>query len=334
LRDIEHQMNQPGFWDNQEQAQEFVQEKKRVGAVVTPLDQVTGLIDDGGVLLELGEEDPAAVESDLAELTQQIDEILAKVEFQLMLGGEHDEGNAIMKLAPGAGGIDAADWAEILMRMYAKWGDSMKFDVIQEDYQAGEEAGIRGATLFFKGPYAYGHLKAEQGVHRLVRISPFDGNARRQTSFASVEILPDIEDEITIVIEDKDIRIDTYRASGAGGQHVNKTDSAVRITHLETGEVVQCQNERSQHKNKASAMKALRGKLFQLEEAKRDEELAKFYGDRGSITWGNQIRSYVMHPYQMVKDLRTSVETSDINGVLDGDINKFIEAYLKRRSES
>jgi peptide chain release factor 2 len=322
-------MTQPGFWDNQELAQGLVQEKKKFGAVVSPLERVASLIDDGDVLVELGEEDADGVEADLCALTKQIDEILAKLEFQLMLGGEHDAGNAIMKLAPGAGGIDAADWAEMLLRMYAKWGDSRDFEVIQEDYQAGEESGIRSATLFFKGPYAYGNLKAEQGVHRLVRISPFDGNARRQTSFASVEILPELDDNIEIEIEDKDIRIDTYRASGAGGQHVNKTDSAVRITHLPTGEVVQCQNERSQHKNKASAMKALRGKLYQLEQAKRDDELAKFYGDRGSITWGNQIRSYVMHPYQMVKDLRTNVETSDIDRVLNGDLDKFIEAYLK-----
>ena len=326
-------MTQPGFWDNQEQAQEAVIEKKKAAAVVTPLDEVGGHLDDGSVLLELGEEDPKAVETDLEQLGEQIESVLEKVEFQLMLGGEHDSGNAIMTLTPGAGGIDAADWAEMLMRMYIKWGNSKDFEIAQEDYQPGEESGIRTATLRFGGPFAYGHLKAEQGVHRLVRISPFDQNARRQTSFASVEIVPELDDTIEVDVEEKDLRIDTYRASGAGGQHVNKTDSAVRITHLPTGVVVQCQNERSQHKNRASAMKALRGKLFQLEEAKRQEEMAQYEGERGATTFGSQIRSYVMHPYQMVKDLRTGVETSDVSRVLDGDIDKFIVAYLKKRSE-
>ena len=205
----------------------------------------------------------------------------------------------------------------------------MSFDVVEEDRQMGEEAGIRTATLFFKGPFAYGHLKAEHGVHRLVRISQFDGNARRQTSFASIEVAPDLDDKIEVEIEDKDLRVDTYRASGAGGQHVNKTDSAVRITHIPTGTVTQCQNERSQHKNRGSAMKALRGKLFLLAEAKRQEERAQFTGERGSTTWGSQIRSYVLAPYQMVKDHRTGMETSNVDGVLNGDVSPFMEAFLK-----
>lgn len=327
-------MSQPTFWDNQERAQETVQEKKRYANVVAPLDRAVSLIEEGEVFLELGEDDPQSVDSDLKSLSQSLENTLEKLEFQLMLGGAHDSGNCIMTLVPGAGGIDAADWAEMLMRMYVKWGEGMDFELTQEDYQPGEEAGIRTATIHFGGPFAYGHLKAEQGVHRLVRISPFDGNARRQTSFASVEVVPELDDAAEVEIEDKDLRIDTYRASGAGGQHVNKTDSAVRITHLETGVVVQCQNERSQHKNKASAMKALRGKLFQLEQAKREEELAKFYGgERGSVSWGNQIRSYVLHPYQMVKDLRTGVETSNVDRVLDGDIEQFIVAYLKKRND-
>ncbi|MCA8958711.1 MAG: peptide chain release factor 2 [Planctomycetes bacterium] len=331
LRDIEHQMTQPGFWDNPERAQEIVLEKKRVGGVVTPLDQAGRLVEDGEVLLDLGADDPEAVEADIVDSLTKLDQILDKLEFQLMLGGEHDAGNAIMTLVPGAGGIDAADWAEMLMRMYVKWGDANGYEMTEEDRQMGEEAGIRTATIHFKGPFAYGHLKAEQGVHRLVRISPFDGNARRQTSFASVEVVPELEDGTDVEIDEGDLRIDTYRASGAGGQHVNKTESAVRITHIPTGIVVQCQNERSQHKNRASAMKALRGKLFQLEQAKREEELAKFYGERGSVSWGNQIRSYVQHPYQMVKDLRTGLETSNIDSVLDGDIDDFIVAYLKKR---
>lgn len=327
-------MSQPQFWDNQERAQTTVLEKKKFVSVVAPIEKANSLIEEGEVFLELGEEDPEGVLSDLAVLCKSLEETLEKVEFQLMLGGEHDAGNCIMTLVPGAGGIDAADWAEMLMRMYIKWGEGMGFDLTQEDYQAGEEAGIRTATIHFKGAFAYGHLKAEQGVHRLVRISPFDGNARRQTSFASVEVVPELDDATDVEIEDKDLRIDTYRASGAGGQHVNKTDSAVRITHLPTGVVVQCQSERSQHKNKASAMKALLGKLFQLEEAKREEELAKFYGgERGSVSWGNQIRSYVIHPYQMVKDLRTGVETSNVDKVLSGDIDQFIVAYLKKRND-
>jgi len=199
------------------------------------------------------------------------------------------------------------------------------------DYQKAEEAGIKNVTVIIKGPYAYGRMKAEQGVHRLVRISPFDGQARRQTSFASVEVVPEIEDDLTIEIRKEDLRVDTYRASGAGGQHVNKTESAIRLTHLATGIVVSCQTERSQHKNRDSAMKALRSKLYQLELAKREAELAKFYGDRGSISWGNQIRSYVLQPYQMCKDLRTDIETSDVTGVLDGDLDPFIEGYLKKR---
>jgi peptide chain release factor 2 len=246
-----------------------------------------------------------------------------------MLGGEHDQKNAIVTVTPGAGGVDASDWAEMLLRMYTRWADDHGFDVEEQDFQRAEEAGIRSATFLVKGAYAYGNLRAEQGVHRLVRISPFDGQARRQTSFASIEVIPELDDDIEIEIEDKDIRIDTFRASGAGGQHVNKTDSAVRITHLLTGVVVSCQNERSQHKNKAQAMKTLRSKLYQLEEAKRKEELAKFYGERGTISWGNQIRSYVLQPYQMVKDLRTGVETSNVQDVLDGEIGSFIEAYLK-----
>lgn len=283
------------------------------------------------MLLDLGADDASAVEQDLTGLRSQLDGILDRLEFQLMLGGEHDHRNAILTLQSGAGGIDASDWAEMLLRMYMKWAVSEGFEVIEQDAQAAEEAGLRSATVMIKGAFAYGYLKAEQGVHRLVRISPFDQNARRQTSFASVEVIPELDEAGEIEIVDKDLRIDTYRASGAGGQHVNKTDSAVRITHLPTGVVVQCQNERSQHKNKASAMKTLRSKLFQLEEAKRKDELAKFYGDRGSISWGNQIRSYVLQPYQMVKDLRTGVEIGNVQGVLDGDINSFIESYLKKQ---
>jgi peptide chain release factor 2 len=323
-------MAQPGFWDDAEKAQAVVQQKKLCIQVVEPIDAITRLIEDGRVLLELGEEDPAAVAADLVATTGQIGQRLDGIEFQLMLGGEHDPKNAIVTIQSGAGGIDASDWAEMLLRMYIKWAPTHDYEVTEEDFQAAEEAGIRFATILVKGPYAYGRLKAEQGVHRLVRISPFDGNARRQTSFASVEVVPELDDDVSVEIRKEDLRVDTFRASGAGGQHVNKTESAIRITHLPTGIVVSCQNERSQHKNRESAMRVLRGKLYQLELAKREAELAKFYGDRGSISWGNQIRSYVLQPYQLCKDLRTDLETSDVQGVLDGDVDPFIEAYLKR----
>ncbi len=322
-------MSQPGFWDNQEAAQKLVGEKRKIGAVVDPIEKAAALCDDAGVLIELGGEDYDAVREDLDRTLAEVGQTLDKLEFQVMLGGEHDQSNAILTIVPGAGGIDASDWAEMLLKMYVKWAEDRDFEVEEMDYQTGEEAGIRVATVQVAGPYAYGNLRAEQGVHRLVRISPFDGNARRQTSFASVEVVPELDDDLDVEILDKDLRVDTFRASGAGGQHVNKTDSAIRITHLPTGIVVSCQNQRSQHKNKAQAMKTLKAKLYQLEEAKREAELAKFYGERGSVSWGNQIRSYVLHPYQMVKDLRTGVETSNVQAVLGGELDKFIEAYLK-----
>ena len=324
-------MSQPGFWDDAERAQKVVQEKKLCAQVVEPIDRLGQLIEDGQVLIEMGVDDPRAVEADLQAGKAALDEGIDELEFQLMLGGPHDVSNAIVTLQPGAGGVDASDFAEMLLRMYVKWAAKHDYEVLEMDFQKAEEAGIRNVTIIIKGAYAYGRMKAEQGVHRLVRISPFDGNARRQTSFASVEVVPELEDDLSIEIRKEDLRVDTYRASGAGGQHVNKTESAIRLTHLPTGLVVSCQAERSQHKNRDSAMKALRSKLYQLELAKREEELANFYGDRGSISWGNQIRSYVLQPYQMCKDLRTDVETSDVSGVLDGNLDPFIEGYLKKR---
>ncbi|MBX3463676.1 MAG: peptide chain release factor 2 [Planctomycetes bacterium] len=333
LADIEHQMTQPGFWDNAERAQTVVQKKKLCFQVVDPIDRLLRLVEDGMVLVELGQDDAAAVEADLAQVEAQIHDGIERLEFQLMLGGEHDHRNAILTLQPGAGGIDASDWAEMMLRMYVKWAAKHDYEVEETDFQKAEEAGIKNATIVVKGPYAYGRLKAEQGVHRLVRISPFDGQGRRQTSFASVEVVPELDDDLAVDIRKEDLKVDTFRSSGAGGQHVNKTESAIRITHIPTGIVVACQAERSQHKNRDSAMRTLRSKLYQLELAKREAELAKFYGDRGSISWGNQIRSYVLQPYQMCKDLRTDVETSDVQGVLDGDLDPFIEGYLKQRKE-
>jgi peptide chain release factor 2 len=326
-------MSQPGFWDDAERAQSIVQKKKTCAQVVEPIDGLLRLIDDGRVLVELGAEDAEAVEADLVDVERRIGERLDQLEFQLMLGGEHDGMNAILTLQPGAGGVDASDWAEMLLRMYVKWAARHDMQVEESDLQKAEEAGIKNATIVIRGPYAYGKLKAEQGVHRLVRISPFDGQGRRQTSFASVEVVPEFDDTIDVEIKKEDLKVDTFRASGAGGQHVNKTESAIRITHIPTGIVVACQAERSQHKNRETAMRMLKSKLYQLELAKREAELAKFYGDRGSISWGNQIRSYVLQPYQMCKDLRTDVETSDVYGVLDGKLDPFIEGYLKMRKD-
>ncbi len=326
-------MTQPGFWDEPERAQNVVQKKKLCFQVVEPIDALQRLIDDGRVLIELGAEDPGAVEADLVDIDRKITERLDQLEFQLMLGGEHDGMNAIVTLQPGAGGIDASDWAEMLLRMYVKWAARNDLTVEETDFQKAEEAGIKNATVVIRGAYAYGKLKAEQGVHRLVRISPFDGQGRRQTSFASVEVVPEFDDTIDVDIRKEDLKVDTFRSSGAGGQHVNKTESAIRITHMPTGIVVACQAERSQHKNRESAMRTLKSKLYQLELSKREAELAKFYGDRGSISWGNQIRSYVLQPYQMCKDLRTDVETSDVYGVLDGKLDPFIEGYLKQKKD-
>jgi peptide chain release factor 2 len=325
-------MAQAGFWNDQQAAAKVVAEQKQARAIVEPLRRADAEASDLEILLELGAEDEASmaavaadIESGLARLEADLDQL----EFQLMLGGEHDHRNAILNLQAGAGGVDACDWTQMLLRMYLRWAERMEFGYDEIDLQNAEEAGIKSASVLIRGQYAYGYLKAEQGVHRLVRISPFDGNARRQTSFGSVEVIPEFEDDVTVDILDKDLKIDTFRASGAGGQHVNKTESAVRLTHLPTGLVVSCQNERSQHKNRATAMKILKARIYQIELAKREESLKAFYGDRGAISWGNQIRSYVLQPYQMVKDLRTGYETGNTQAVLDGNLMPFIEAYLK-----
>ncbi len=253
------------------------------------------------------------------------------LEMQQMLGGEHDAGNAIVTIHPGAGGTEAQDWAEMLMRMYLRWCERKGYKVTLIDRLEGEGAGIKSVTFMVEGDYAYGYLRAEAGVHRLVRISPFDANARRQTSFASVFVYPDIEDDIEVEVNEADLRVDTYRSSGAGGQHVNKTDSAVRLTHLPTGIVVACQNERSQHKNRSMAMKILKAKLYELEMEKQKEKMEVFTKTKKEIGFGSQIRSYVLHPYRMVKDLRTGHETGNTDAVLDGDLDKFIEAYLLQK---
>ena len=286
--------------------------------------------EDSETLLEMAEEeeDTSLYEEIRSEL-KDIDKKLEQLEFGLMLSGKHDRSNAILEIHSGAGGTDAQDWAEMLLRMYLRWCEEKGYKTQSLDSLPGEEAGIKSATAMVTGEYAYGYLCAEVGVHRLVRLSPFDTGHRRHTSFASVFVYPDIEDEIEIEINDQDLRIDTFRSGGPGGQHVNVTDSAVRITHIPTGIVVQCQNERSQHRNRDMAMKVLRARLYEYEKEKKAEELSKLHDEKRDIAFGSQIRSYVFHPYRMVKDLRTGVEVGDVERVMDGDLDNFIEAYLK-----
>ena len=323
-------MAEPAFWNDQKTAQTVLQRRKRLEGDLELLKRLRTQEDDAKVLEEwlAGGED---VSKDFAAALDALEGTVETCEFQKMLGGEHDRANAILTINAGAGGTDSQDWAEMLLRMYLRWCDRKGFKATVTDRQDGEEAGIKSATVLISGEYAYGYLAAEAGVHRLVRISPFDSNARRQTSFASVFAWPEIDESIEIEVQDKDLRIDTYRSSGAGGQHVNTTDSAVRITHLPTGIVVQCQNERSQHKNRATAWAMLRARLYEAELKRREEEAQAAAAAKSDIGFGHQIRSYVLQPYQLVKDLRTGVESTNPSAVLDGDIDAFIEAALAER---
>jgi len=312
-----------------------LREKSGLDRELEELDGLARSLEDAGVLLELADEadDPATRGEGAAKLAE-VAEWLDRAELRRLLAGEHDRGNAILSVNAGAGGTDACDWAEMLLRMYLRWAERHGFGTELLDVQAGDEAGLRGATVLVKGDYAFGYLKPEEGVHRLVRISPFDSQARRHTAFASVSVVPELDESIEVEIDENDLRIDTYRAGGAGGQHVNKTDSAVRITHLPTGVVVQCQNERSQHKNRAAAMKVLRARLYDRMEAQRREEMAALASEKREIGFGSQIRSYTLHPQQRVKDHRTGVETGNTDAVLDGDVDRFIRAELLARAES
>jgi peptide chain release factor 2 len=330
---LEEKMSAPGFWDNPDAAKTVVTQLSAVKSIIDPITQAVTAIEDIGELFELAvdendDETLASIEQDLTDLNAKCD----KIEVTGTLSGPDDMCACFFSIHAGAGGTESCDWASMLLRMYTRYFDSAGFKYEEFDITPGEEAGLRSVTLKVSGPFAFGKLSCETGVHRLVRISPFDSQSRRHTSFAAIDVMPEQEDA-EIEIDEADLRLDFYRASGAGGQHVNKTSSAVRITHQPSGIVVQCQNDRSQHKNKAQAMKMLKARLYMVEKQKRDAEIAKLYSNKGEIAWGSQIRSYVMQPYQMVKDHRTDEQTGNVDAVLDGDLEKLIESYLKFRSK-
>ncbi|MFQ5864210.1 MAG: peptide chain release factor 2 [bacterium] len=334
IAELEKKTTEHGFWDDPETAQKVMQEMSSHREIVDEYDELQTKIGDLEVLLNLAQEEEDSetfeeVDQELKQLADRIEDL----EFQNMLGEKDDVKNALLTIHPGAGGTESQDWAQMLLRMYLRWVEQKEFAYEILDFQAGEEAGIKSVTVEVRGKYAYGFLKAEAGVHRLVRISPFDTNRRRHTSFASVFVYPEIEDAIEVKIDPNDLRVDTYRASGAGGQHVNKTSSAVRITHIPTGIVVQCQSERSQHRNKESAMKILMSRLYQKKKEEEEEKLTEIERSKKEIAWGHQIRSYVFHPYNLVKDHRTGVETSNIQSVMDGSLDDFIHAFLMLKDE-
>ncbi|OCA84930.1 peptide chain release factor 2 [Bacillus sp. FJAT-27986] len=325
-------MSEPSFWNDQAKAQGIINEANGLKDQVGEFNALNESYENLDLTFELIKEEPDVdlqeeLESELMELSERLNAF----ELQLLLSEEYDKNNAILELHPGAGGTESQDWASLLLRMYTRWAEKKGFKVETLDYLPGDEAGVKSVTLGIRGHNAYGYLKAEKGVHRLVRISPFDSSGRRHTSFVSCEVMPEFNDEINIEIRTEDLKIDTYRASGAGGQHINTTDSAVRITHLPTNTVVSCQTERSQIKNRETAMKMLKSKLYQLEIEQQEAELAEIRGEQKEIGWGSQIRSYVFHPYSMVKDHRTNAETGNIQAVMDGDLDMFIDAYLRSK---
>lgn len=333
LKEVEADLASPEHWEDQKKLQQLQQEKKRLENSLAFFDELQESKDELEVVLELSDEGED-VRSDLESVLKEFSEKLEAAQLKTLFTKKEDSSNAILTIHPGAGGTESQDWSEILLRMYLRFSERKEFKAKVLDVSPGEEAGIKSATLHISGDYAYGTLCLETGVHRLVRISPFDANKRRHTSFAAVFVYPEIEEDIQLEISQDELRIDTYRASGRGGQHVNVTDSAVRITHLPTGIVVQCQNERSQHKNKAAALKVLKSRLYELEKRKQNEKLEKLEDAKSEIAWGNQIRSYVLHPYQMIKDLRTGAETGDVDRVLDGDLDPFIKAGLIQRKQN
>ena len=335
LLEIEEKSGDAALWSDQDAAQKLMRRKAALNAGLAEVERIQDALEDAEVLLELAEEahDAESAKEAMAKLDAALDAINA-ASVKRMLGSKDDRLNAIVSIHSGAGGTEAQDWADMLFRMYLRWAEKREYATEVVDLQPGEEAGIKSATFTVTGEYAYGYMKAEVGVHRLVRISPYDANKRRHTSFASVFVYPEVEDDIEIEINEADLRVDTFRASGAGGQHVNKTDSAIRITHVPTNIIVQCQNERSQHKNRAMAMKLLKSRLYELKLEEQKEKMQEYHKEKREIAWGSQIRSYVLQPYRMVKDHRTGRESGNVDAVLDGEIDPFIESFLKARSDT
>ncbi|MFN7340704.1 MAG: peptide chain release factor 2 [Opitutia bacterium] len=332
IAELEGKMAEQGFWDSQQAAQKVIQESNQLKNIANPQAAFRRKIEDAKTLAELVAETPEGAEAEVKELGELATALVAEVadlEIASFLSGPHDKSNALLTVKAGAGGTESNDWADMLFRMYSRWAERRGYKVEIEEVSEGEGAGISSATLRIEGPNAYGYAKAERGVHRLVRISPFDANDRRHTSFASVDVVAEIDDDVDVEVNEADLRVDVYRSSGKGGQHVNKTESAVRLTHIPTGIVVACQRERSQHKNRELAMKILRARIYEKTLDDKRAEMERFYGEKGDIGWGNQIRSYVFQPYQMVKDLRTGVQTGNIQAVMDGDLDAFINAWLR-----
>lgn len=332
-KELDEKMMQQDFWNDSNKAQKIAQANKSLKDKIDFYNDINRRTEDLEALIELAnEEDEASIVDDINKDLKGLTKDINNLRISTILTGEYDDNNAILAIHSGAGGLEAQDWAEMLLRMYKRWCEKKQYSTDTLDIIPDKEGGIKSATLLIKGPNAYGYLKAEKGVHRLVRISPFDSSGRRHTSFASIDVFPELDDDIEIDIAPSDLKIDTYRAGGAGGQHVNTTDSAVRITHIPTGIVTQCQNERSQHSNKATAMRMLKGKLIELKEMEHKEKIEDLQGKYNEISWGSQIRSYVLHPYNMVKDHRTNAEMGNVNAVMDGDIDLFINEYLKMKA--
>jgi len=330
ISELSELMKKPGFWEDSQKSTQIINQIKAFKAAVEPWEEFSNKYRELAELNSLLDEKDADLIADINKDLDTLCEGLARFEFRTLLSNEFDHCNAILSINAGAGGTEACDWAGMLFRMYSRWIEKKGYKSRTTDLLAGEEAGIKNITFIIEGEYAYGYLKSERGVHRLVRISPFDANRRRHTSFASVDVIPEVDQEVELRLEDKELHIETYRSSGPGGQHMQKSDSAVRITHLPSGIVVQCQNERSQYQNKQTALKILKARLYQLERQKKEEEFARrFGGQKQKIEWGSQIRSYIMHPYSLVKDHRSGYETGNVNAVMDGEIDGFIEAYLK-----